>query len=179
MPDFDAIYERLRQSGMNDWVRGEDPQAVGDSCCNILLRHVPIDASTSVLDYGAGIGRVALSVLRQRPDVKQLTGIDIGPKMVRFCEETLGSQFPNTQFELLADQNDHYERFKNQTPSKSRQQITADHRASFDAAYAFSVFTHVDTDDFVPLLKFVWTLLKPGGRFLFTAFALTPFHGRH
>lgn len=175
MPDFAAIYEKLRQSGMNDWVGGADPQDVGDSCCSVLLRHVPVDGSTRLLDYGAGIGRVALSVLRQRPEVKSITGIDIVPKMVRFCEEAIGSQFPNTRFELLADHNDHYERFKDQTRPKSREQITQEHGASFDAAYAFSVFTHVDTGDFVPLLKFVASLLKPGGRFLFTAFALTPF----
>lgn len=175
MPDFAAIYEKLRQSGMNDWVGGADPQEVGDSCAAVLLRHIPIGPTSNVLDYGAGIGRVALSVLRQRPDVKGLTGIDIVPKMVRFCDEAIGSRFPNTRFELLADHNEHYERFKDKTRPKSREEITREHGETFDAAYAFSVFTHVDTGDFVPLLKFVSSLLKPGGRFLFTAFALTPF----
>lgn len=165
----------MRDTEMNDWVGGADPELVGQICASILLRHVPIGPGARVLDFGVGIGRVALAVLQQRPELASLTGFDIVPKLVGFCRETLGPHFPNASFELVADQNEHYERFKNDARPKSRADITGEYANSFDAAYAFSVFTHIDVNDFVDVLKFVSGLLKPGGRFMFTAFALTPY----
>lgn len=175
MADFKAIYDKLRASEMNNWVGGADPELVGDICTSILVRHVPIDSETRLLDFGCGIGRVMLAVLKQKPMVKAITGIDIVPKMVDFCRETIQSEFPNTNFELAADANDHYDRYKDGRPPKSRAELTAAYGGQFDGAYAFSVFTHIDTGDFVSLLKFVGTMLKPGGRFFFTVFALTPY----
>jgi SAM-dependent methyltransferase len=175
MADFNAIYDKLRQSEMNAWVGGADPAEVGKICSDILLRHVPVDQSTRLLDFGVGIGRVALAVLQRRPEVQAIAGLDIVPKLVDFCNATIASEFPNTSFELLADQNEHYERFKHEARAKSREEIAKASGDSFDVAYAFSVFTHIDKGDFVSLLKFVRSLLKPGGRFLFTAFILTPF----
>lgn len=175
MPDFDAIYDKLRASGMNDWVGGADPKEVGDACCRILLRHIPISAQTTLLDFGTGIGRVMLSLLRERPEVQAVTGIDIVPRMVTFCTETIAAEFPQTNFELLLDHNDHYERFKEGGRAKSRAELQNTYGGRFDAVFAFSVFTHIEVEDFVPTLRFVKSLLKPGGRFLFTVFALNPF----
>jgi tRNA1(Val) A37 N6-methylase TrmN6 len=73
----------MRQSEMNEWVGGADPELAGEVCASILLRHVPVDSNTRLLDLGAGIGRVALAVVRQRPQLKSLTGFDIIPRMVR------------------------------------------------------------------------------------------------
>jgi hypothetical protein len=78
-------------------------------------------------------------------------------------------------FELLNDQNAHYERHKDAAAAKSHADLIATYGGTIDSAYAFSVFTHVDVGDFVGLLRFVGALLKPGGRVLFTVFALTPF----
>src|SRR5262249_24091529 len=162
-------------SGMNDWVGGADPERVGEFCVSLLLRHVPLQGDERVLDFGCGIGRAAVALLRERPALQSLTGFDIVPRMVEFCTSTIGSQCPNANFELLADRNEHYDRFKDSTEPRSRQDLAARYAASFDVAYAYSVFTHIDVDDFTSLLRFVGTLLKPSGRFLFTAFALTPY----
>ena len=165
----------MRQTEMNDWVGGADPELTGEISASILLRHVTVDSTSAVLDFGAGIGRVAAAVLRQRPQLQSLMGIDIVPRMVDFCQTHFGAQFANVKFELLADKNSHYERFKGEARPKSRADLTASYGGRIDVAYAFSVFTHIDVHDFVDLLRFIGTLLKPGGRFLFTAFILTPF----
>lgn len=162
---------------MNDWVGGADPELAGDFSAEILLSHIPVATGTRLLDFGCGIGRVALSVLRRKPELTALTGIDIVPRMVTFCRDKIGANFANANFELLSDKNDHYERYERSASDapRSREDLGATYAGTFDGAYAFSVFTHIDIDDFVSLLRFVGTLLKPGGYFLFTAFALTPF----
>jgi SAM-dependent methyltransferase len=173
--EIKTAFDRIRASGMNEWVGGADPEETGDACAAILLRHMPVVYDTRLLDLGAGVGRVTLGLLRQRPLVKAITGIDIVPRMVKFCNETIAPVFPNTNFELLADANIHYDRFKDATPPRSRADLTAQYGGTFDCAYAFSVFTHIDVNDFASLLEFAGGLIKPGGFFLFTAFALTPY----
>jgi SAM-dependent methyltransferase len=173
-PDISAIYDRMRASEMNQWVGGADPEEVGDICAEILAQHVPFDPDARMLDFGCGIGRVMLAVLKQQPEAR-ITGFDIVPRMIAFCEETIGAAFPAVRFELLEGSNDHYEKFKDAAQPRSRAETSASYEAAFDAVYAFSVFTHIDKDDFPDLLKFVSGLLAPGGRFLFTAFILTPF----
>jgi SAM-dependent methyltransferase len=175
--DFSRIYQAMRQSEMNAWVGNADPELAGEISASILLRHVPVDAETSLLDFGVGVGRVAAGVLHQRPQIKSLIGIDIVPRLVEFCQSQIASQFSNVKFELLADQNAHYEKYKFQDQAKprTRQELIAAYGGSIDCAYAFSVFTHVDVSDFVDLLRFVGALLKPGGRFFFTVFALTAY----
>lgn len=175
MADFKALYDKLRASEMNNWVGGSDPELVGDMCAWHLSRHTPINDQTRLLDFGCGIGRVTLAMLKHHPSIKGITGIDIVPKMVDFCRDTIGSQFPNVNFELTADTNDHYERYKDGAKPKSRSELSKAYGDQFDVAYAFSVFTHVDVEDFVSLLKFVGTMMKPGGHFFFTAFALSPY----
>jgi SAM-dependent methyltransferase len=177
-PDFPRLFDAMRQSEMNQWVGGSDPELVGDVCASWLLRHIPINGGEQVLDFGCGIGRVALAILRQRPGLRSLTGFDIVPRMVEFCRATIGAHFPNVNFELLADQNEHYEHFKDAASARSRDDLITSYGGSFDMAYAFSVFTHIDVTDFVDLLRFVGALLKPTGSFLFSAFALTPY-SRH
>jgi SAM-dependent methyltransferase len=160
---------------MNEWVGGTDPEFVGEINASILLKHLPVDGDTRLLDFGMGIGRVAAAVLRQRPQLKSLTGIDIIPRMVEFCETHIGARFPNVNFELLADQNVHYDPYQSQARPKTRADLSTIYGGKFDCAYAISVFTHIDVGYFVDLLRFVGALLAPGGRLLFSAFALTPF----
>ncbi len=179
LADIAALFQVMRDSGMNAWVGGVDPESAGEASASVLLARVAVDESMHVMDFGAGIGRVALALLRQKPGLTHLTGVDIVPTMIDFCRTTIGANFPNTSFELLGDANHHYDRYKNQPAARplSRAQMTAQLGASQDLIYAFSVFTHIDKGDFASLLEFVGGLLKPGGQVLFTAFVLTP-HSR-
>lgn len=176
MSDVQKIYELIRRSEMNDWVGGSDPEAVGNACRSILDRYLTINANSRLLDFGCGIGRVLLSVLNHMPSVGRVTGFDIMPQVIRFCDANIATAFPQSSFDLIQGSNDHYDQFvlaAGAAVAKTREQVEREYNSSFSGAYAFSVFTHVEMGDFRSLLKLVKGLLEPGGEFLFTSFLLT------
>jgi SAM-dependent methyltransferase len=175
------IFDEIRRSEMNDWVGGADPEAVGEACSAILNHYLTINANSRVLDFGCGVGRVMLSVLKHKPEVGYLTGFDIMPQVIRFCDEHIASTFPRTKFELIQGNNDHYDQFiasAGASTPKSHALLLRDYASAFTDVYAFSVFTHVEMADFLSLLRLLSNLLAPGGTLLFTAFLLTPY-SRH
>jgi len=178
MSDVQKIYELIRQSEMNDWVGGSDPEAVGNACRSILDRYLTINSNSRLLDFGCGIGRVLLSVINHTPSVGRITGFDIMPQVIRFCEANISTAFPQSSFDLIQGSNDHYDQFVSAagaSVAKAHEQLQREYNSSFTGAYAFSVFTHVEMSDFRSLLKLVAGLLEPGGEFLFTSFLLTPY----
>ncbi len=176
MADAAAIYAAMRASEMNAWVGGADPELVGVHTYEILRRHMAIWPGSRILDFGCGIGRVTLKLLTERPDLARVTGVDIMPPVIAFCDRHLKPAFPNADFQLLSDTNDHYDRHIDGRGAQamSKAEFVRRSEGVYGAAYAFSVFTHVDVDDFAPLLRFVGSLLPTHGQFLFTAFILTP-----
>jgi SAM-dependent methyltransferase len=181
MPEVSKIYDLIKQSEMNDWVGGSDPEQVGDACCGILDRYILINENSRMLDFGCGIGRVLLSVLKHHPMVAKITGFDIMPQVIEFCDAEIAVTFPNASFELIGGSNDHYDEFINaadNTKAISSDVVLHRYSGQFSGAYAFSVFTHVEIADFRALLLLLVKLLEPGGEFLFTAFLLTPYSRR-
>src|SRR5579864_4514412 len=98
MPNTAPIFDEIRRSEMNDWVGGADPEAVGEACGAILDHYLTINANSRVLDFGCGVGRVLLSVLKHNPEVSHVTGFDIMPQVIRFCDTHIASAFPRTKF---------------------------------------------------------------------------------
>lgn len=181
MTDVSSIYDLIRKSEMNDWVGGSDPEAVGDACYGILKRYVTMNASSRLLDFGCGIGRVLLSVLKHQPGIGHVTGLDIMPQVIRFCDEQIATVLPRTSFELMQGSNDHYDEFikaAGAASPRSQAEILKAYGSHFTAAYAFSVFTHLEKADFKSLLGFLAQVLEPGGELLFTGFLLTPYSRR-
>jgi len=178
MPSTAQIFDAIRQSEMNGWVGGLDPEAIGDTCMGTLDRYVAINAHSKLLDFGCGVGRVLVSVLKQKPAVGHITGFDILPQVIGFCDAHIASAFPQTSFELIQGSNQHYERYlamAGDNAPKSHALLRSEHGSAFTAAYAFSVFTHVEIADFRALLTLLAALLERGGTLLFTAFLLTPY----
>lgn len=169
-----AIFEKMRSTEMNDWVGGSDPEAVGDASADIIRRMMPVSPESRVLDFGCGIGRGMLSLLRGGAPAK-VVGMDIMPPVISFCQENIAPHFPEVSFDLIEGANDHYDQFIGDQFRKPLTQIKQDYKNYFNIAYAFSVFTHIDRKDFVDLLKLVEAMLAPGGYFLFTCFTLTEF----
>ena len=176
MADVAAIYEAMRASEMNAWVGGADPELVGVHTYEILKRHLMLFPGSRVLDFGCGIGRVTLKLLKERPDLAGVTGVDIMPPVIAFCREHIAPAFPAADFQLLADRNDHYDRFIDPKAggALAKAEFARRHAGLYGAVYAFSVFTHVDVDDFESLLRFVASILPTHAQLLFTAFILTP-----
>ena len=100
------------------------------------------------------------------------------PDAIEFCRATIGSAFPNTKFELIEGANVHYDRYITASPARSRSDIVSQYGGRFTKAFAFSVFTHVDLDDFAGLLRFISQMLAADAEFMFTCFILTKY-ARH
>ncbi len=176
MTDVAATYAAMRDSEMNAWVGGADPELVGVHTYEILRRHLMLFPGSRVLDFGCGIGRVMLKLLKERPDLGGVTGVDIMPPVIAFCRDHIAPAFPQAEFQLLADRNDHYDRHIDPQAGEAmaKAEFARQHSGRYGAVYAFSVFTHVDVGDFEDLLRFVASLLPTHAQFLFTAFILTP-----
>jgi len=172
------VFDLMRATEMNDWVGGSDPERVGDASAAIINRLIPHNSTSRVLDFGCGIGRGMLSVLKSAPPPAAIVGMDIIPTVIDFCRSHIQPIFPNVTFELTGDSNDHYDRFIGDIERKPKNMVADQYVEYFSLAYAFSVFTHVDRKDFQDLLAFVGKMLEPGGRFMFTCFTLTDF-SRH
>jgi SAM-dependent methyltransferase len=171
------IFETMRHSEMNSWVGGSDPETIGDASYRTLKKYIELNDNSKLLDFGCGIGRVALSVIKHTPNISCIIGLDIVPQFVDFCRENISTAFPQARFQRVKGRNDHYDKYIAAAPVKSvhEDEALSTLSASFTGAYAFSVFTHVDIGDFGSLLQSLLDYLKPGGELLFTAFLLTPF----
>lgn len=174
MTNLVSIYNAMRNSDLNSRVGGSDPEEVGKACYYLLQRHLNLNADCNILDFGCGIGRVMLQILESQ-QYKSAVGMDIMPEVIEFCEEHLTGIYRDVSFELVSGQNNHYDKYISGQVGKSVEQMRAAYGEQFQSAYAFSVFTHIDYNDFTALLRDVSYYLVKGGKFMFTAFALTSY----
>lgn len=175
MPSIAELFELMRQSPMNDWVGGTDPESVGDASAHYMRHLLPLTDSSRVLDFGCGIGRGLVSLRKTGLAPQEIVGMDIMPPVIEFCETHIKPSFENVGFELIDDSNDHYDQFISERRGKSKADIANRYKSYFTDGYAFSVFTHVSKDDFAGLLKFISSMMVPGGRFLMTYFELNEY----
>ena len=105
-----------------------------------LLRHLPADRTTPVLDFGCGLGHV-LAFLQDQGYV-QSTGIDISTSQIDFCH-----QQGLTQATLVDDSIT----FLQQAPDY------------YGAILAIDVFEHLPKPTVIPTLQAAYAALKPGG----------------
>ncbi len=105
----------------------------------------PVERCGAILDFGCGCGRV----LRQWKDLSAtaLYGTDLNPELVEWCSR----QLPFTSVSV----------------NTLEPPISFDNQ-SFDAIYAFSVFTHMPGDVQKRWLQEFLRILKPGGLLLFS-----------
>jgi SAM-dependent methyltransferase len=105
----------------------------------------PVDACSSILDFGCGCGRV----LRQWKDLRRtaIYGCDFNPEVVQWCEKVL----PFSSVSVNSD-----------APP------LAFNSSQFDAIYAFSVFTHLPETLQKQWLEEFRRILKPGGLLIFS-----------
>lgn len=175
MDDVSALYGRMRGSELNQRVGGGDPEEVGFFCYHNIKQQIGFAPGDRILDFGCGIGRVLVQVAKETDPSTKIVGMDIMPDAIAFCRENIAGIFPNTTFELIEGGNVHYDKYIVSGGAKSRADILGSYGRSFSKAYAFSVFTHVDLDDFATLLRFVGDLLAKDGELLLTCFILTAF----
>jgi ubiquinone/menaquinone biosynthesis C-methylase UbiE len=123
-----------------------------------------------VLDIGCGIGRMAMP-LAGYLDGGSYAGFDVGREMVRWCQRNITARWPSFEFTWASVYNGKYNPFGKESGTEFRFPYDD---ASFDFAFATSLFTHLLRDEAHHYLAETARVLRPGGRCLLTFFLLTP-----
>jgi SAM-dependent methyltransferase len=152
---------RYRQIGPGDF------RERGRWLAALLVRN-GLEADHRVLDIGCGIGRVALGLTGVLSPKGSYDGFDVDARAVQWCTENLSPRYPNLRFTHA----------KVATARHNRGGVpAAEYRfpfddASFDFAFATSVFTHLEMDAALRYFAEAHRVLRPGGILLATVFLL-------
>ena len=124
-----------------------------------------------VLDIGCGVGRVAMPLAAFLNPAGGYVGFDISPGPIKGCRRRFAQLRPDFRFEWLDVRNGDY----NASGSIAETEVRFPcEDASIDLAFATSVFSHVRIETISRYLAEAARVLRPGGRIVFTAYALTP-----
>lgn len=149
---------RLRDVGQGDF------RQIGDGLAAMLVRN-GLEPHHRVLDIGCGVGRVAIPLTRHITS-GTYDGFDIVRRWVRWCRRHITPAHPNFRFAHADVYNSHYNR--GGVPPASYRFPYDD--ASFDFAFATSVFTHLDLAAAKHYLREARRVLRPGGKLVATFF---------
>lgn len=129
----------------------------------VLEERAGLTTESRVLDWGCGAGRLAIGIRHKLGHVADYHGVDIQPKLLGWAKDKLTDE--HTRFTLVDAHNARYNpdgEASFRIPGKSR---------TVDVLYAYSVLSHMLTDDLAGYGATIARLLKPGtGRAWVTAF---------
>jgi SAM-dependent methyltransferase len=121
--------------------------------------------SDRVLDIGCGVGRIAIPLSDYLDADGGYDGFDVVPQLVDWCNQHIASRRPNFRF--------HVAEVHSTTNTIGRGVDPAAYRfpfpdATFDFAYAGSLFTHLTPEAAENYLRETARTLVPGGRLVAT-----------
>ncbi len=119
-----------------------------DRLTDLLIEKVNLTAGQTLLDVGCGVGRPAIRLSRRTGS--SVTGITVSADQVARATR-------------LADQNGVADRVRFH---RADAMMLPFDDASFDAAWAFESLLHMP--DRMHVLREIWRVLRPGGRFVLT-----------
>jgi SAM-dependent methyltransferase len=176
--DLLSLPLRLREPGRrgDPWqslhnIGPGDFQRSGEGLMADLIAHAGLKPSDQVLDIGCGVGRVALPLTDFLDASGGYIGFDISRRAVAGCQRRFARTRPDFEFVWLDLRNGDYNAGGGVAETEARFPV-AD--GGIDVAFAASVFSHVRMETIRHYLIETARVLRPGGRFLFTAYALTP-----
>lgn len=128
----------------------------------------------TVLEIGCNHGRTMLGLAAYLGPSARYEGLDILPRQVAFAREA-AKELPFQAAFQVAD-------VYNGTYNPEGRHRASEYRfpwadATFDVAYAASVFTHLVPEDAENYLRETARVLKPGGRALYSFFVLDSYRG--
>ncbi len=152
---------RLRFVGVGDF------RKVGDELRDLLVRF-GLKPSDRVLDIGSGVGRVAIPLTRFLAAGGTYDGFDVVRRGVAWCKRHITRNHPNFRFHHVKVRNTEY-RGSGASASAFRFPFGD---ASFNFAFATSLFTHLVLEETTQYLRESARVLAPGGRLVATFFLL-------
>jgi SAM-dependent methyltransferase len=147
-----------------------DFAAVGAQLLRNLKDHAGLRSSDRVLDIGCGNGRVAAQLAPFLAAGGGYVGFDLSRAGIAACRRRF-HRAAHLRFEHLDVWNGEYNAHGKLAGDEVVFPAADD---SIDLAFATSVFTHMRMPAVRRYLTEAARVLKPGGRFAFTAFALEP-----
>jgi len=156
---------RMRFVGMGDF------REIGEEMAGLLVRVGGLRPADRVLDIGSGIGRVAIPLTRVLEPGATYDGFDIVRRGVDWCRRHVTPRHPNFRFHLVDVRSSEY-RERGADASHFRFPFGD---ASFDFAFATSLFTHLMFEETRQYLREARRVLAPGGRLFATFFLLDDF----
>ncbi len=176
--DLVGLPDRVRTPGRwnEPWqavhnVGGGDFAAAGRENLDLLIQHAGLTPAMRVLDIGCGTGRMAMPLLEFLDEGADYVGFDVSPAAIRTCRRRFGARRSDFHFVHVDVRNTEY---RSSGAIEETELVFPGAGGEIDVAMATSVFSHMRLDSIRHYLKETHRLLKPGGRFMFTAFALTP-----
>jgi SAM-dependent methyltransferase len=151
-------------------VGGGDYARAGSENLALLIEHAGLDRHSRVLDIGCGTGRMAAPLAAWLDEGAGYVGFDVSESAISTCRRTLGAARPDFRFIHADIRNREYR--SNGSISETTFEFPIED-ASVDVAFATSVFSHMTLASITHYLAETRRVLKPGGRFMFTAYALT------
>lgn len=165
-PDLLPPLELMRQEGIDvleEWFRWAEEWSM------LLRIYGHITQTSSVLEIGCGLGRIAFPLRYILSSEGSYHGFEICQEKVSFLEKNFHNKYPNFHFSWANVHNTFYNP-KGQIKAKDYRFPYADD--SFDLVYAASVFTHMLPDAATNYFHEAARVLKPGGRIVFSFFLL-------
>ncbi|MEO6791136.1 MAG: class I SAM-dependent methyltransferase [Ornithinibacter sp.] len=127
-----------------------------------LEQYAGLDARSRLLDWGCGAGRLAVGVKQAFGHIADYHGVDVQAVLINWAKANLEDE--HTHFTRVDLANRRY------NPSGTREYTIPGDDASVDVFYAYSVFSHMQSDESAAYLKEIARLLAPGGRAVITGF---------
>lgn len=120
-------------------------------------------ADKDILDVGCG-SRFTLAIINRQIPVKSYTGIEINQQIVDFFKQEVEPADARFRYAHWNVHNDMY----NTDGIPMTQFVELPVAGDFDLIWLFSVFTHLNPDDALALLKLMRRKIRPEGRLFFT-----------
>jgi SAM-dependent methyltransferase len=153
------------------FVGGGDFERTGREFLGYFTELGGLEPGHDVLDVGCGVGRMAVPLLDYLDPSGSYAGFDVGREMVGWCEKRITSRRGDFRFTWAPVYNRKYNPFGTVSGAEYRFPYPD---ASFDFAFATSLFTHLMLPDAAHYLGEIRRVLRPGGKALLTFFILRP-----
>jgi SAM-dependent methyltransferase len=138
-----------------------------------LLRYFGLNARTSLLEIGCGIGRLA-HILAPELTEGRYVGFDIKPSAIEWLNANYVPLLPNFSFDLVEVHNRRYRPAGNVAADELRFPYDD---ASFTMSCSFSVFTHMHLGEIANYLRELSRVLTRDGLGVMTFFLIRPEDG--
>ena len=176
-PDVAALYRRIVEGNRylpipraeQSFVGDGDFRAIGAEFLEHFIRHGGLRPDSDVLDFGCGIGRMALPLTQYLSPDASYVGVDVNRQGLAWCRRRISKIYPNFTFRHIDYNNPLYNPSGKAVPWEHPLPFAA---GSFDFVIATSVFTHLSRHEFKALAGQLSSLLRPGGRLFATFFLL-------